>query len=153
MNYGNWILANAGPLTDYTIGIDTIENMISKIKEKPWPIYKIKLGTPDDMSIMKALREQTQMQYFGLMQMQAGRWMRHWKKFLLLKELGVEFIEQPLAKDDWEGMKILFRESSLPLIADESCVHEQDVEKCQSVIFMASISNLPNAAALHLRGE
>ena len=27
-------------------------------------------------------------------------------------------------------MKILFEQSSLPLIADESCVFEHDVEKC-----------------------
>src|SRR5438477_7381580 len=32
------------PLTDYTIGIDTVEKMIAKMKEKPWPIYKIKVG-------------------------------------------------------------------------------------------------------------
>ena len=32
------------PLTDYTIGIDTIEKMVEKMKEVPWPIYKIKLG-------------------------------------------------------------------------------------------------------------
>ena len=48
----------------------------------------------------------------------------------MLKELGVEFVEQPLAKDDWDGMKILFERSVLPLIADESCVAESDVEKC-----------------------
>ena len=32
------------PLTDYTIGIDTIDKMVEKMKEKPWPIYKIKVG-------------------------------------------------------------------------------------------------------------
>jgi L-alanine-DL-glutamate epimerase-like enolase superfamily enzyme len=53
------------------------------------------------------------------------------EKIPQLKELGVEFIEQPLAKDDWEGMKILFEKSSLPLIADEACVLESDVEKCR----------------------
>ncbi|HPH37204.1 MAG TPA: enolase C-terminal domain-like protein, partial [Sediminibacterium sp.] len=47
-----------------------------------------------------------------------------------LAQLGVELIEQPLAKDNWEGMKILFNQSVLPLIADESCVSEQDVAKC-----------------------
>jgi len=48
-----------------------------------------------------------------------------------LKELGVELVEQPLARDNWEGMKILYKESSLPLFADEACVFEQDVEKCK----------------------
>ncbi|HEX7844365.1 MAG TPA: enolase C-terminal domain-like protein, partial [Chitinophagaceae bacterium] len=48
-----------------------------------------------------------------------------------LKELGVEFVEQPLAKDNWEGMKVLYKESSLPLYADEACVYENDVERCK----------------------
>jgi L-alanine-DL-glutamate epimerase-like enolase superfamily enzyme len=52
------------------------------------------------------------------------------QKIPLLKELGVEFVEQPLAKDDWEGMKILYEKSALPLIADEACVFESDVQKC-----------------------
>ena len=47
------------PNTDYTIGIDTIENMVAKIKAKPWPIYKIKLGTSEDIEIIKALRANT----------------------------------------------------------------------------------------------
>ena len=52
------------------------------------------------------------------------------QKIPVLKTLGVELIEQPLAKEDWEGMKILFEQSVLPVIADESCVTEADVEKC-----------------------
>src|SRR4029079_11150840 len=34
--WGGNILQN--PLTDYTIGIDTIDKMVSKLKEKVWPI-------------------------------------------------------------------------------------------------------------------
>ena len=118
-----------GPLTDYTIGIDTIDKMVSKIKEKPWPIYKIKLGTPDDISIMKALRAQTDAIF--RVDANAGWNLNEALEIIpVLKDMGVEFIEQPLAKDDWEGMKILYEKSSLPLIADESCVHEQNVEKC-----------------------
>ena len=44
----------------------------------------------------------------------------------------MEFIEQPLHKDDWDGMKWLRELSALPLIADESCVKEEDVEKCHN---------------------
>jgi len=36
-------------MTDYTIGIDTVEKMVAKLKEKPWPVYKIKLGTKEDI--------------------------------------------------------------------------------------------------------
>ena len=44
--------------------------------------------------------------------------------------MGVELVEQPLGKDDWEGMKVLFETSPLPIFADEACVKESDVEKC-----------------------
>lgn len=117
------------PVTDYTIGIDTIDKMIDKMKEKPWPIYKIKLGTDNDIEIITTLREHTD----AVFRVDANA---AWKadealdKIPELADLGVEFIEQPLAKDDWEGMKILYEKSSLPLIADESCVFENDVEKC-----------------------
>lgn len=129
--YELWGLDPAkGPMTDYTIGIDTIDRMVAKMKERPWPIYKIKLGVPEDIRIMQALRAHTDAVF--RVDANAG-WTagEALEKIPLLKELGVEFIEQPLAKDDWEGMKILYERSSLPLIADESCVHEEDVEKCR----------------------
>jgi len=118
------------PVTDYTIGIDTIEKMVAKMKEKPWPIYKIKVGTADDIGIVKALRENTH----ATLRVDANAaWDVETALKLIpqLKELGVELVEQPLAKNDWEGMKVLYKESSLPLYADESCVFEQDVEKCK----------------------
>jgi L-alanine-DL-glutamate epimerase-like enolase superfamily enzyme len=117
------------PVTDYTIGIDTIEKMVEKMQAKPWPIYKIKLGTNEDIEIVTALRKHTN----AVLRVDANAaWTADeaLQKLPALKDLGVEFVEQPLAKDDWEGMKRLFKESPLPLIADESCVTEADVEKC-----------------------
>jgi L-alanine-DL-glutamate epimerase-like enolase superfamily enzyme len=117
------------PPTDFTIGIDSIEKMVNKMKEKPWPIYKIKLGTEEDIEIISTLRKHTD----ALFRVDANSgWQLHeaLEKIPKLKELGVEFVEQPLEKDNWEDMKILFKESSLPLFADESCVEEADVETC-----------------------
>ncbi|MBC7949181.1 MAG: dipeptide epimerase [Chitinophagaceae bacterium] len=118
------------PITDYTIGIDTIEKMVAKVKEKPWPIYKIKVGTADDVAIVRALRENTD----SVLRVDANAaWDVTTALAIIpqLKELGVEFVEQPLAKDDWEGMKILYKQSELPLYADESCVYEKDVVRCK----------------------
>lgn len=118
------------PLTDYTIGIDTVEKMVAKMKEKPWPIYKIKVGTADDIAIVKALRENTD----ATLRVDANAaWDLDTALQLIpqLKVLGVEFVEQPLAKDNWEGMKILYQQSSLPLYADEACVLEEDVDRCK----------------------
>jgi L-alanine-DL-glutamate epimerase-like enolase superfamily enzyme len=118
------------PLTDITIGIDTIENMVAKIKETPWPIYKIKLGTNKDIEIIEALRKHTDA-VFRIDANAAWKADEALEKIKIFAGLGVEFIEQPLAKDDWEGMKHLFEHSPLPLIADESCVSEHDVIKCK----------------------
>lgn len=119
----------AAPLTDFTIGIDTIEAMVTKMKEQPWPIYKIKVGTDNDIEMVAALREQTNSVF--RVDVNAGWTVEEaLHKIPFFKELGVEFIEQPLARDDWDGMKILFKRSVLPLMADESCVKEEDVSKC-----------------------
>ena len=119
------------PVTDFTIGIDTIENMVAKMKEKPWPIYKIKVGVNNDIEMVAALRKHTDAVF--RVDANAGWSLEQaLQKIPLLKELGVEMVEQPLAKDNWEGMKILYEQSALPLYADEACVFEADVEKCYS---------------------
>lgn len=117
------------PLTDYTIGIDSPEKMLQKMQAKPWPIYKIKLGTPNDLPIMQQLTQNSTATF--RVDANAG-WTTEVAKNIIpqLAALGVELIEQPLAKDNWEGMLALKEISSIPLIADESCVSESDVAKC-----------------------
>lgn len=129
--YQLWNLdLSKNPVTDYTIGIDNIERMVTKMSEKPWPVYKVKAGAENDIEMIRTLRKYTSAAF--RVDVNAG-----WTvdqalfKIPLLKELGVELIEQPLAKDNWEGMKILYEKSPLPLYADESCVWETDVEKCR----------------------
>lgn len=117
------------PLSDYTIGIDTIEVMKQKIIETPWPIYKIKLGTEHDVEIVSELRRITDA-VFRIDANCAWTVDETLHNAIKLKELGVEFIEQPLKADDWEGMKRLKEECVLPLIADESCQRFEDVQKC-----------------------
>lgn len=130
--YELWGLDTANnPVTDFTIGIDSIEVMANKMKDMPWPIYKIKLGTEQDIEIMTELRKHTGA-LFRIDANAAWKAGEALKKIEVFKELGVELIEQPLAKDDWEGMKFLFERSPLPLFADESCVSENDVEKCHN---------------------
>lgn len=117
------------PMTNYTIGIDTIDKMVSKMKELPWPIYKVKLGTKEDIAIITELRKHTN----AIFRVDANcGWgvnetIENSKK---LKSLGVEFIEQPLNAEDLNGARKVFKNSVLPIIADESCIIESDVEKC-----------------------
>jgi L-alanine-DL-glutamate epimerase-like enolase superfamily enzyme len=53
------------------------------------------------------------------------------RKAPVLKELGVEFIEQPLPPEDWAGMKEIYPRCALPVLADESCRTEDDVDRCR----------------------
>lgn len=118
--------------TDYTIGIDSIGKMIDKMKEKPWPVYKIKLGTKEDIPIMEALRKNSDAIF--RVDANAGWKLDEALEILpVLKDLNIELVEQPLAKDDWEGMKVLYEKSPLPLFADESCVYAGDVRKCHGL--------------------
>ncbi|HEY0434322.1 MAG TPA: dipeptide epimerase [Chitinophagaceae bacterium] len=116
--------------TDYTIGIDAPDVMQSKIREKPWPVYKIKVGTEKDIETLTLLRQVTPSVF--RVDANAG-WDMETAKGMIrqLKELNVELIEQPLAKDSFEEMKELYGLPSLPLFADESCVGEADVDRCE----------------------
>ncbi|MFI0490373.1 dipeptide epimerase [Flavobacterium sp.] len=119
------------PKTDYTIGIDSIEKMVSKMEELPWPIYKIKLGTKEDIAIVAELRKHTN----AIFRIDANcGWTvsETINNAIELKKLGVEFLEQPLKADDCEGHKEVFTHSVLPIIADESCIVEEDVVKCHN---------------------
>ena len=115
--------------SNYTIGIDSIENMVAKMKEMPWPIYKIKLGTKNDIEIVTELRKHSD----AVFRIDANcGWTvtETIKNSIELQKLGVEFIEQPLPATNWKGAKIVFNNSYLPIIADESCQIETDIEKC-----------------------
>ncbi|HMQ43478.1 MAG TPA: dipeptide epimerase [Mariniflexile sp.] len=117
------------PLTNYTIGIDSVEKMVLKMKELPWPIYKIKLGTKDDIKIVAELRKHTK----AIFRIDANcGWTvdETIKNAIALKRLGVEFLEQPLKADEWDAHKVVYKQSVLPIIADESCQIEADVAKC-----------------------
>lgn len=130
--YDLWQLdISNNPLTNYTIGIDSISNMLIKMEELPWPIYKIKLGTKDDINIIKALRKKTN----AIFRVDANcGWSANEtiKNAIELKKLDVEFIEQPLPADDWDSHKYVFKNAVLPIIADESCQVESDIDKCHN---------------------
>lgn len=118
------------PQSNYTIGIDTIERMVAKLKEcAGFPAYKVKLGTDHDLEIVAELRKHTDA-VFRVDANTAWTAEQTIEYSFELKEMGVEFIEQPLHVSDHEQMIMVRDGSALPVIADESCVREPDVEKC-----------------------
>ena len=122
------------PNSSYTIGIDTVEKMVAKMQERPgWPCYKIKLGTPEDLAIVRELRKHTD----ALFRVDANCGWSVAEAIAnseALADLGVEFIEQPLPPDTpSEGHRKVFADSALPIIADENCLVEADVDRCHGL--------------------
>jgi L-alanine-DL-glutamate epimerase-like enolase superfamily enzyme len=119
------------PPSDYMIGISPIDVRLRALAEFPgWPVYKIKLGRADDLDVVRQLRRQTDAPF----RVDAnGAWgvEETVHNSRVLAGLGVELIEQPLPPDDWGRMRAVYRESALPLVADESCREASDVDRCQ----------------------
>jgi L-alanine-DL-glutamate epimerase-like enolase superfamily enzyme len=138
------------PPSDYTIGIDPIEKMVAKMKEfDGWPVYKIKLGTKDDLAIVGELRRHTD----AVFRIDANTAWNAEQTIALapeLKKLGVEFLEQPLPRDDWDGMRRVLGECALPVFADESCLVEEDVLRCAGFFHGINIK-LTKAGGLYAR--
>lgn len=123
-----------GPQSSFTIGIDTIGRMIEKMTERSrWSIYKIKLGTDHDIDIMRQLRKKSS----ATLRVDANcGWTvdETIANSHALQDFNVEFIEQPLSADaPLNEQRRVFENSVLPIIADESCRVESDVEKCDGL--------------------
>lgn len=129
--YALWRLDTSNnPPSDYTLGIDEPQVMLTKLREfADWPVFKIKLGTRDDLARLTMLREHSNARF----RVDAnGGWSAETAAELAeaLAGLGVELIEQPLPADQPQAAASLYTRSPLPLVADESCVVEADVERC-----------------------
>lgn len=121
------------PISNFSIGIGPVEEMVQRIHELPWPVYKIKLGTDDDLELIRSLRKVTDVPI--RVDANSG-WDVDKTLFMAenLSKLNVEFIEQPLRYDDWEGMKkIKDLGAALPIIADESFIGQDDFNACEEV--------------------
>lgn len=121
--------ASSNPLSSLTVGIDNTYSMLKHIDQNPWPVYKIKLGTDHDLDIMRAIRMHTDKPL--RVDVNEG-WTRDQAISYtpVLKELEIEYIEQPLPAHAHSDMLEVYKSSALPLFADESCHIPEDVEKC-----------------------
>ena len=117
------------PVSTFTIGIDTPERIRLKVQEaESYPVLKVKLGTTDDLAILRAIREVTSKE----LRVDAnGGWNRKQAVRMLpvLEEFGVTVLEQPLHPDDLDGLGEVTRQSRLPVIADESCLTAADIPR------------------------
>ncbi len=116
--------------TSFTIGIDAPEAMAEMARQiADYPVIKIKLGTDDDESRVRAIREarpdaklrvDANAGWAVEQSIQHLRW---------LEKYDLELIEQPLPKEQIEQMGEVQRHTSIPIVADESVQTLDDVER------------------------
>ena len=120
------------PISSFTIGLDTTEKIKSKVAEaEDYPILKIKLGTERDEEILRTIRDATDKPI--RVDANAGWDVTRAKEMIpVLKEYGVEFLEQPLLPDDLDGLAEVHRfalKQQLPVVVDESCLVAADIPR------------------------
>lgn len=115
--------------TSFTLGIDTPENMAKKaLAARDYPILKVKVGTKHDLDVIKAIRDVSA----ATIRVDANT---AWspkeaiRNIEALAPYNIEFVEQPVAAGDWEGLKLVRERAPLPIIADESCVTVEDIPR------------------------
>ena len=132
-------LGAPGPeVTAYTLSLDTPEAMQAQAALNAFrPLLKIKLGTPDDMPRLEAVRRGAPQSRI-IVDANEG-----WSAEVYLDlaphllRLGVELVEQPLpaAEDD----ALLGLERILPICADESCHDSSSLADMQGKYDFANI--------------
>ena len=140
------------PLTDYTLGIAEPQQIQERIKAHPFPVYKMKMGNTKDLEAVKAARQVSN----APIRLDANEaWTLEDARILLpeLEALNIELIEQPLHRDDIAGMQALRTLTKIPLIADEACQGEKDLEQIAALydginVKLAKCSGLTPAFSL-----
>jgi L-alanine-DL-glutamate epimerase-like enolase superfamily enzyme len=122
------------PPTDFTIGIDEPGVVAERAaRAADFPVLKIKLGGPHDLATLWAVRSV----FDGPIRVDANTgWTRGDAGTLLpeLVALGVELIEQPFPARAYRDLAWLQERSSVPIVADESCVLPEDLDALVGVV-------------------
>ena len=104
-------------------------SITAKLKANPWPLYKVKMGSPNDIDVIRNIRNIST----AMIRVDANEgWTFDEAKKILpeLVKLDVHMVEQPLHRNEKEAQQELKHLSPIPLFADESCIEEKDVAKC-----------------------
>jgi L-alanine-DL-glutamate epimerase-like enolase superfamily enzyme len=122
------------PATDFTIGIDEPAVVAERARRAGrFPALKIKVGGPADIATLEAVRAV----YGGTLRVDANTgWTPAVARDILpaLVEIGVELIEQPFPARRLDWLADLQAMSPLPIVADESCVTIDDLDRLVGVV-------------------
>jgi L-alanine-DL-glutamate epimerase-like enolase superfamily enzyme len=115
------------PHTSFTVSIEGPAVMAERARQSQMPIIKVKLGGPEDEACVRAIRQATTARL--RVDANAG-WSREQAAALIprLVQYDLEFVEQPLAVGDIEGLRWLHSlQLGVPIFADENIKSARDV--------------------------
>ena len=117
------------PNTTYTIGIDTDEMVKLKTREVAgqFKILKVKLGTPRDREMIRAIREVSDLPIAVDVNQGWNNKKKALDEIFWLKEQGIVMVEQPMPKEMPEANAWLTERSPLPTFADEAIQRLKDI--------------------------
>lgn len=119
------------PPTSFTLGIAEPALMAERAaaaKAQGFSVLKVKLGHGDDGPALEAIRAV----FDGAIRVDPnGAWTPEEApgRIERIARFGVEFVEQPVAPDDIEGLRYVRERSVLPIVADEAAVRLADVDR------------------------
>ena len=121
--------------TSMTIGIADFESTIEKAKssvESGFRILKLKIGldSEEDIRRIRGVREAVGEGVRLRIDCNQGYSLAMAKQVVKeLEPLSIEFIEQPVTAEDWDGLRELTAVSSIPIMADEAVKTPEDAER------------------------
>lgn len=117
------------PVTTITIGIDTPEVVIRKVKEAHMArVLKVKIGRDNDRELITTIRSVSDQPIYvdanqGWTDREAALDLIHW-----LHEQNVVLIEQPMARDDRDSNAWITERSPIAIVGDEAVQRLADVD-------------------------
>ncbi|HSG82489.1 MAG TPA: dipeptide epimerase [Gemmatimonadota bacterium] len=123
------------PWTSFTIGLDEPEVIRAKLREAAeYPILKIKVGTERDEEVLTIVREVAPEVRLRVDANTAWYPRQAVERIEALQKYGIEFVEQPVAAGDIDGLRFVRERSPVPIIADESCITAADVPRLAGAV-------------------
>jgi L-Ala-D/L-Glu epimerase len=118
------------PRSSFTIGIGDSADIARKVAEADeYPILKVKLGSSHDEEILQVVRDAAPDKVLRVDANAAWTTKQALRMIDVLVRHRVEFVEQPLAAHDIDGLRFVRERSPLPIVADESCVTSADIPR------------------------
>lgn len=112
--------------TSYTVGLDTVENMVDRARaavEQGYDILKLKLGTdPEtDRAIVRQVRAAVPDARIRVDANEAWSVTEAIRHSSFLADHDIEFLEQPVPAEQSGALKRVTDRAAVPIAADESC--------------------------------